>query len=140
MGGADLALAEGQIAGAAAAARALERAAPDLAGLRRMRERALGFARRLEGAFALRPELLAPAPGELLCRCEDVAYGNVQDSASSREAKLLTRAGMGACQGRVCGSALQALRGFGSDVPRPPLQPVPLGVLAECWAPREEER
>jgi NADPH-dependent 2,4-dienoyl-CoA reductase/sulfur reductase-like enzyme len=140
VGGADLALAEGEIAGLAAAAHALGRALPQPAAPRRLRERGRAFARRLEAAFALRPELLRPDDSVLLCRCEDVSCGRVKDLASAREAKLATRAGMGACQGRVCGGALQALRGFGPDAPRAPLLPVPLGVLAEGWAPREEER
>ena len=36
-----------------------------------------------------------------------------------------TRAGMGACQGRVCGTALGFLRGFPPDSVRSPLAPVP---------------
>ena len=42
----------------------------------------------------------------------------------AREAKLHTRAGMGACQGRVCGAALQALKGWAPGVVRPPLFPL----------------
>ena len=45
--------------------------------------------------------------------------------------KLDTRAGMGPCQGRVCGAALSFLRGVPPDTVRPPLAPVPIAVLAE---------
>ncbi len=38
---------------------------------------------------------------------------------------------MGACQGRVCGPALAFLRGAAPDHARPPLVPVPLGLLLE---------
>ncbi|OSP23612.1 hypothetical protein B7767_43870, partial [Streptomyces sp. 13-12-16] len=46
--------------------------------------------------------------------------------------KLLTRAGMGWCQGRMCGPAVAGLAGC-EPVPsrRPFARPVPLGVLAE---------
>jgi hypothetical protein len=46
---------------------------------------------------------------------------------SAREAKLYTRAGMGACQGRICGAALQFLMGWSPDSVRPPVQPARLG-------------
>jgi len=48
-----------------------------------------------------------------------------------REAKLATRAGMGACQGRVCGPALACLHGHQADAPRSPLKPVSLSTLLE---------
>ena len=55
------------------------------------------------------------------------------------EVKAWTRAGMGRCQGRMCGPALAHLvaRETGRPVtesgvftPRPPAKPVPLGALA----------
>jgi len=98
--------------------------------------RMLAATRRLARAFALRDELRSlPRPDTTVCRCEDVPLGRLAMAASAREAKLLTRAGMGACQGRVCGAALGFLRGFAPDRVRPPLVPVPVAVLAE-----EEER
>ena len=71
-------------------------------------------------------------------------------SDASRRAKLHSRAGMGACQGRVCGAALGFLRGAAPFTIRPPLVPVPISVLAEpvdavpaaasgAAAPEEEE-
>ncbi len=51
-------------------------------------------------------------------------------SGSAREAKLSTRAGMGPCQGRVCGPALEFLFGWDSDTVRPPVKPAALGSLA----------
>jgi hypothetical protein len=94
------------------------------------RECESAFAERLGRAFALRAELRALArPDTIVCRCEDVALGRLATAASLREAKLHTRAGMGPCQGRVCGSALSVLRGFPRDTVRPPLLPTPVSIL-----------
>jgi hypothetical protein len=59
-----------------------------------------------------------------------VPLSRLEAAETMREAKLRTRAGMGPCQGRVCGAALAALRGFAPDSVRPPLVPVPLEALA----------
>jgi NADPH-dependent 2,4-dienoyl-CoA reductase/sulfur reductase-like enzyme len=124
--GVDQALATGAIAGLTAAGRRV----PE--GLRGRRERARGFGARLAAAFALRHELKRLGrPETTVCRCEDVPLRRLAAAPSAREAKLVTRAGMGPCQGRVCGSALAFLRGFPPDSVRPPLVPVPVAVLAE---------
>jgi NADPH-dependent 2,4-dienoyl-CoA reductase/sulfur reductase-like enzyme len=124
--GVEHALATGAIAGLAAAGRGT----PPMFAAQRARE--TGFATRLARAFALRDELLSLArPDTVVCRCEDVPLGRLAAAHSAREAKLHTRAGMGACQGRVCGAALGFLRGFTPDRVRPPLAPVPIAVLAE---------
>ncbi len=124
--GVDQALVTGAIAGLAAAGR---RVPEHLLG---ERERARGFAARLAAAFALRDELKSLGrPETIVCRCEDVPLDRLAAAASAREAKLDTRAGMGPCQGRVCGAALSFLRGVPPDTVRPPLAPVPIAVLAE---------
>jgi NADPH-dependent 2,4-dienoyl-CoA reductase/sulfur reductase-like enzyme len=123
--GVDHALASGRVAGLAAAGREAPRALLD----ERRRER--DFGRRLAGAFALRDEVKALGrPETVVCRCEDATLAAVEGAGSLREAKLHGRAGMGPCQGRVCGSTLGALRGFSPDTVRPPLLPVPADVLA----------
>jgi len=130
--GVEHALATGAIAGLAAAGRV----SPWALAARRARE--TGFAVRLARAFALRDELRSlPRPDTTVCRCEDVPLGRLAMAASAREAKLLTRAGMGACQGRVCGAALGFLRGFAPDRVRPPLVPVPVAVLVDEEDPTE---
>ena len=43
--------------------------------------------------------------------------------AGWRDAKLQTRCGMGACQGRVCGAAAKVLFGWGMESVRPPVLP-----------------
>ncbi|MGH2897317.1 MAG: oxidoreductase, partial [Solirubrobacteraceae bacterium] len=100
------------------------------ARLLRKRRAALRFAEALAACF--------PAPRDwagvldddtIVCRCEDVRWGALRDAADVRAAKLHTRAGMGACQGRVCGSALAVLRGFPHGTIRPPVAPVRLETL-----------
>ena len=124
VGGVDLALAEGHIAGRHAAGGAAER--------RRLVQRRSqqAFARRLESAFSLRPELRSLCtPDTLVCRCEDVAYGVLQEHASWRSAKLHTRCGMGPCQGRVCGGATGFLFGWQPDAVRLPISPARVSSL-----------
>ena len=124
-GGVDKALLEGRVAGLAAAG-ALD-AARALAPLRAPHQR---FAALLRTHFALRPELLhAVSPDTLICRCEDVSHGQLSAFDSSREAKLLTRCGMGACQARMCGPICADLYGWHPGAHRPPLQPALLSTL-----------
>jgi len=127
IGGAALALVEGEIAGRAAAGR--PGGAPRLRALRRRERR---FARRMEQAFALRGELRGLArPDTVVCRCEDVPLERLRGDWTPRQAKLYTRCGMGPCQGRVCGPALRLLFGWGPDGVRPPLEPAAVRTLSE---------
>ncbi|SIT46255.1 putative oxidoreductase in 4-hydroxyproline catabolic gene cluster [Paraburkholderia piptadeniae] len=94
------------------------------------RERWRHFAQRVETAFALREFARAmPRDDTLLCRCEDVSIGEVRMHANWRDAKLHTRCGMGACQGRVCGAAAQTLFGWQVAQTRPPISPARIGTL-----------
>lgn len=131
IGGVDLAVAEGLVAGLAAAAVTVP------PGILRRREREQRFAAALERAFRLRPELAhLPRPDTIVCRCEDVTWAQLQACAEARDAKLKARCGMGPCQGRVCGPALRFLRGWGHDSVRPPLFPVPASALVEMGRER----
>lgn len=125
IGGLELSLLEGQIAGYTSAGRF------DTArSLFTRRNRLRRFASRLERAFALRPELKElPHPQTLVCRCEDVALSRLREHSSWRAAKLLTRCGMGPCQGRVCGPALEFLLGWQPESVRPPVFPVRVETL-----------
>jgi NADPH-dependent 2,4-dienoyl-CoA reductase/sulfur reductase-like enzyme len=81
----------------------------------------------------------------VLCRCEEITVGEirraVEDGATTVSAiRMLTRAGMGRCQGRMCGGPVaellarelgQPVEAAGQSTPRPPIVPVPLGDLAE---------
>jgi NADPH-dependent 2,4-dienoyl-CoA reductase/sulfur reductase-like enzyme len=127
IGGLGRAEIDGRVAGLAAAGDA--EAARALLPRRRHEQE---FARALAAAYALREELRdLPADSTLVCRCEDVSWGEIRRCPAARDAKLKTRAGMGPCQGRVCGGALEFLAGHRPDLPRPPLFPVSCAVLAE---------
>jgi NADPH-dependent 2,4-dienoyl-CoA reductase/sulfur reductase-like enzyme len=124
--GADAALIEGRIAGGMAAGRA---ASDELPLARRVAQQQ--FAAALQRDFALRPDLLSLAdPGTIICRCEDVRRSALDAAWDARHAKLMTRAGMGPCQGRVCGPAMAAL--FGWDVPAVRVPALPASVAALC--------
>lgn len=124
IGGVDLALVEGQIAGAVA----VGRNAPASLLARRVRLRA--YAAGLDRSFALREDVRALAtPDTIACRCEDVRFSDLDRGWTARQAKLYTRAGMGACQGRICGSALECVMGWPPDSVRPPIQPARLSTL-----------
>jgi D-hydroxyproline dehydrogenase subunit alpha len=127
VGGVELALVEGQIAGLAAVGEM--KAARKLFGQRR---KARLFARTLDRTFGLRKELRELPSGEtIVCRCEDVSYARLQEHGSWRAAKLQTRCGMGPCQGRVCGPATQFLLQWNPDSVRPPVFPARLESLAK---------
>ena len=128
VGGVDLALAEGRIAGYVAARRPVM--ARDFLAAR---ARAQRFAAVLAQTFALRDELRGLAqPDTLVCRCEDVPYAALRAHASWQSAKLHTRCGMGPCQGRVCGAATALLFGWTQDSVRPPIAPARLESLARA--------
>jgi hypothetical protein len=126
IGGLEKALVEGQIAGWAATGHEAEalRLAPQ-------RQRLQQFAARLDRAFALRPELRRLANAEtMVCRCEDVPFSALEGCANWRQAKLHTRCGMGACQGRICGAAAEFLFGWENVSARPPIFPAAVSTLA----------
>jgi len=124
-GGVELSLVEGEIAGYSAAGRT------DLAQkLFPKRAAALRFAGRLERTFALREELRILAETDtIVCRCEDVPFGRLQTADSWRAAKLHFRCGMGPCQGRICGPAVQILFNWRQESIRPPVFPARISSL-----------
>jgi NADPH-dependent 2,4-dienoyl-CoA reductase/sulfur reductase-like enzyme len=127
IGGVDLALAEGRIAGLAAAGSSDTAA---MSALHAERARWQRFARRLARAFALRPELRSlSADDTIVCRCEDVCHGELRQHHSWRSAKLHTRCGMGPCQGRICGGATDVLYGWRPEAVRLPLSPARIGSI-----------
>lgn len=124
IGGVDLAIAEGQLAGAHIVGRQADGA------LRRRRAALRSMAQAMDGAFALRDELRQVAtPDTIVCRCEDVRRGALRSDWTMRQAKLYTRAGMGPCQGRVCGAALEFLNGWAADSVHLPAEPALLSTL-----------
>lgn len=140
--GVETSLVEGEIAGLAVAK------APASPSLRRRRGRQRAFADLVRDRHpipaAWRDHL---TPETLVCRCEEVPARAVAEAVDdlgatdARTVKLLTRAGMGWCQGRVCGYAVACLVRRGAAEPpaaadllaaakRPLARPVPLGVVA----------
>ncbi|MGE5617713.1 MAG: NAD(P)/FAD-dependent oxidoreductase [Sphingomonadaceae bacterium] len=148
VGGAELALAEGEIAGLAAARllghplnSELQR---EMEAARARRRHQLGFAEMLNDLFAPRPGIYQLAePDTPLCRCEEVTVGEVRAAIrrgadSLRALKMWTRVGMGPCQGRICANLIahllaqetgRPLKELLQTTPRPPIKPVPLRVL-----------
>ena len=107
---------------------------------------ALFAARPLLDAFYPPPaECFSPPDAAIVCRCESVTAGQIRDSArlgapGPNQVKALTRAGMGACQGRMCACVTAALVAATSGQPieqvgmlrsRYPVKPVTLGEIAE---------
>lgn len=125
VGGVDLALVEGRIAGLVASGRASEAQAHFAE-----RDKWRGFAARLARAFAPRAELRQLArPDTIVCRCEDVCDSELREHPSWRSAKLHTRCGMGTCQGRICGNATDFLYGWRPEAVRTPISPARAGSI-----------
>jgi NADPH-dependent 2,4-dienoyl-CoA reductase/sulfur reductase-like enzyme len=123
--GLDAALIQGEIAGLFAAGQQHKASA-----LHEQSAKEHAFGRRMNKAFQLRPELQALCASDtIVCRCEDVPFARLQGRTSWTEAKLQTRCGMGPCQGRVCGPAVQALFGWRPTSVRPPIFPVPVSAF-----------
>jgi NADPH-dependent 2,4-dienoyl-CoA reductase/sulfur reductase-like enzyme len=157
----------GEVTGVAGADAALEKGRVAAVGMlrargridaRRAEELARPFRRRLAGIqrfahllhdLARPPQHLADATmtgDAILCRCESIRRDEFEQQlrenphvVSSDAAKLLTRVGMGLCQGRMCGDnavrALARMRGLSAADVGPfqaqaPVKPVLLGVLA----------
>jgi len=98
----------------------------------------------LDQMFAPREEILRPANEVVVCRCEEITAGDIRGVAARgcqgpNQAKAFLRAGMGPCQGRMCGPVVSELIASELDQPvadvgyyriRPPLKPVTVGELA----------
>jgi thioredoxin reductase/bacterioferritin-associated ferredoxin len=147
--GAKVAIVEGQIAGLTAAYQLgllsettfAQRLVPAYRTLRHLNR----LASAMQEIYAFRPGLSHLAKDDtLLCRCEEITYGQVQDALANgavdlNQVKLATRSGMGYCQGRFCSVLIAPLIAQATDQPiskiqpftvRPPIQPIPLKVLA----------
>jgi NADPH-dependent 2,4-dienoyl-CoA reductase/sulfur reductase-like enzyme len=135
IGGAGMSLAEGELAGLAAAGHAHDDAVP--ATLRRERR----FQQLYGALFAARPGLADLTTADtIVCRCEDVPRSAI-DAAVAAGArtpamvKSVTRCGMGPCQGRLCRPVVEQLTGAPPGEPptaRPPLVPVPFEAMRAC--------
>ncbi len=136
--GVDAAMLQGEVAGLAASGQATT-----AARLYRKRDSQIAFGRVMDLAFALREELRTLSePDTIVCRCEDVRFAQVQQQANPQnvwtDAKLQTRCGMGPCQGRICGPALNALFGWRNTSVRSPIFPVPIAALCSARLSTDE--
>lgn len=109
------------------------------------RSRALDeFAALTARLFPVPTEVLTEVADEtMVCRCEGVTAGSIRAAARSNDqnaVKGFTRAGMGPCQGRECGTAVAALVAAAGGEPaafpaRSPIKPITvaaaLGALAD---------
>ena len=149
IGGAQVAECEGRIAGLSVA-RALGRwgHAPRrrLAAMQRARARHQRFADILAAMF---PPSAGPAAAidkdTLVCRCEEVTAGEVtqavaEGATDASAVKMWTRAGMGPCQGRMCGWTINCCiagltdrngESVGFNHARIPAKPVSLARILE---------
>lgn len=150
IGGAQLAIVEGELAGLHAAY-ATAGSVPDrrhLARLLRQRTAQRSFAAAMHQAY--------PVPDgwqtwleqdTTICRCEEVTASTLREAVTDlgatepRMVKLYARPGMGLCQGRVCGYATACLAARANNrqptvddlrgiAARPIAQPLTLGALA----------
>ena len=119
IGAADVAVAEGAIAGISAA-EALSRIPKSEAQRRRRphHKRLLGmrpFAQMMADLFTPKEGLLdITTPDTVVCRCEEVTADRIIQAVDNGAKELSgvksrTRVGMGLCQGRVCGESVAAL-------------------------------
>ncbi|MFJ4834686.1 FAD-dependent oxidoreductase [Streptomyces sp. NPDC088747] len=142
IGGSALSLAEGHIAGHSVAAR-LNGREPDpreWARAAKSRTGAREFFAAIETVYAPPAHWADQVTDDtVVCRCEEVTGGQIREAVGElgagdvRTVKLLTRAGMGWCQGRICEPAVAGLAGCEQSAARRLLaRPVPLGVLARA--------
>ena len=144
IGGAEVAIAEGELAAAAIVQAVRGSAVPPGLVRRAAAERRAADA--MLRAFTPLPGLHELAqPDTIVCRCEDVPLQRARDAAdlhgtSLRAIKVGCRAGMGPCQARICGPSLQALacRSPGTPMDKPvvqvPCKPVRSSTIVD--APR----
>ncbi|RKF14163.1 FAD-dependent oxidoreductase [Roseovarius spongiae] len=153
IGGALSAALHGEITALAIAARDGRGDPARLKSLRAERARDAAVRPFLETLYAPAPHVTAPADDTIVCRCEEVTAGAIREAVNlgapgPNQVKSFLRAGMGPCQGRVCGPVVSAIiaerRGetpgaTGYYRIRPPLKPIPLSELAQFTIPDAPE-
>ena len=132
------------IQGRLAALRAVDAPAGEAAPLRRALGRELSIRPFLDRLYRPRAEFLRPGDGTIVCRCEEVTAGQIREHVrigclGPNQAKAYSRAGMGPCQGRICGlvvsEIIAGIRGVSPGTVgyyriRSPIKPVTIGELA----------
>jgi NAD(P)H-nitrite reductase large subunit len=161
IGGVEVALAQGRLAGLKAAERLGYRTTPETEQIaqheRNRMARMARLRRALDDVYRSGPAFASMATEDtIICRCEGITLGAIdkaiaQGAADLNQIKHWTRAGMGPCQGRYCQTTIAAryLAKTGKEMPeeslepcegsipftlRPPVKPIPLEVLARAGA------
>jgi thioredoxin reductase len=149
VGGVQKALIEGEIAGLQAAISCgrvtVDKLADRLERLNKARRKAIRQYQAVQAAFLAPDQIpVSAGPETILCRCEDVSLGALrraiqEGDGTLRDLKMRTRLGMGMCQGRMCETnACHELASYTHQRldkiellrVRPPLEPLPLKMLA----------
>jgi thioredoxin reductase len=98
----------------------------------------------VDALYAPHPRNFTFEDNTVICRCENITVGDLRKVVKEgvrelNEVKIVTRSGMGPCQGRMCGPALAEVIASELDLSpdqtgrlniRPPLKPVPLEEIA----------
>ncbi|WP_353200042.1 FAD-dependent oxidoreductase [Sandarakinorhabdus sp.] len=149
LGGARVAMADGVLAGFAAAADLGHAIGPALARERQAAAAAGNRHRRFQQAlwqvYRAPPLSISHVTDDtMICRCEEISFGAARAALAdghiqAGSVKRATRIGMGPCQGRYCRPLLEALitdrcgttpDEFSGFAPRPPVKPVLIRDLA----------
>ncbi|WP_432349174.1 FAD/NAD(P)-binding oxidoreductase (plasmid) [Shinella yambaruensis] len=144
IGGHRVAKAEGILAAASVLEHLGHRLAPGAVHKReaasRTRSAGRQFAHHMLKSFALKPKIFdLTKPDTIVCRCESVPRAEIDYHAemwdgAQRAVKQCTRAGMGRCQGRMCGFAVaQLVRrhcAAADSIPAPDTARMPVKPLA----------
>jgi NADPH-dependent 2,4-dienoyl-CoA reductase/sulfur reductase-like enzyme len=147
IGGVEVALLEGRLAGLAAARQLGYKASEngrelsrDLAEWRKTR----AAVESLGAMFTCKLGVFAAVEDHVMvCRCEDITAGAIREAVRGgvitlNSLKTWNRCGMGRCQGRICGpiaahiiaaEAGVSVESAGTFTARTPIKPVPLGIV-----------
>lgn len=148
IGGAQVALLEGRLAGLAIAASAGKIDALQLQRLAAPYRKALVRQRAarplIDALYRPQQQNRIPADEVIVCRCEEVSAGAIRQHVAlgclgPNQAKAFGRCGMGPCQGRLCGLSVTEIIAEQRNVPaaevgyyriRSPLKPITLAQLS----------
>ncbi len=149
IGGVDVALLEGRMAGLAAAQQlgySSDETEQNRQDTLRAWQKARAVVETLGAMFAVKPGLCALATDDVpVCRCEEVTAGEVRAAVRTGVTHLnglkpWTRVGMGRCQSRICGPIIAQIvareaaldvKSVGSFTVRPPVKPIPLSAVKD---------
>jgi thioredoxin reductase len=118
--------------------------------IRRRLGRLLRFRQMVDELYTFDPELCTNllTPDTIVCRCEEITAGEIAEAIAeggvdANGGKMRSPAGMGPSQGRNCSPVVTQIHarqarekqdGIEQFSLRPPVKPVPMGVLATCGA------